>query len=356
MQGNNDLGLGTAPQDRRAFQNCVCSGAEVDDVIRYQLLERDTYHVPSIQYGDRPRFGEPFKATLSIGGDDIDFSGILFNCIIETHIPGGGPPFRTCDEQKTHSWSLIRDQTLVTRISDLIGKIVATVRAGQAGNKFRLYATGYGQFFNNETILCNDITSARTANPNPDNKPHNNITTQLRTEFNEMSLRLNAAIKEAVALHTQDGVKYININTILAGHRFCEEGIKESDQHNPNLWLFHYPYNENNISVIGTTGSDYTSVLQAANAKVFGGQSISQLSQQYSSARQVDDAFYSAIDWSQVQQLGGGVKATGFWDGVVGPPTKSFHPQVPWHTWIQKFMVDQWKLDREIDNIGATPT
>jgi hypothetical protein len=51
MLGNNDLGLGTTPQDRRAFQNCVCSRAKVDDVIKYQLLEKDTYHVPSIQYG-----------------------------------------------------------------------------------------------------------------------------------------------------------------------------------------------------------------------------------------------------------------------------------------------------------------
>jgi hypothetical protein len=263
-------------------------------------------------------------ATLSIGGDDIDFPGILFNCIIETHVPGGGPPFRTCDEQKTHSWSLIRDQTLVTRISDLIGKIVATARAGQAGNKFKLYVTRYGQFFNNETTLCNDIAFARTANPNPDNKPHNNMTRQLRTEFNEMSLGLNAATKEAVALHAQDGVKYVDIDAILAGHRFCEEGIKEPDQHNPNFWLFHYPYNENDNSVIGTTGPDYTSVLQATNAKVFGGQSISQLSQQYSSARQVDDAFCSANDWNQVQQLGGGVETTGFWDGVVGPRAKLF--------------------------------
>ena len=31
--------------------------------------------------GDRPKFGEPEVATLTVGGDDIDFPGILFNCM-----------------------------------------------------------------------------------------------------------------------------------------------------------------------------------------------------------------------------------------------------------------------------------
>lgn len=31
--------------------------------------------------GDRPKFGEPTVATLTVGGDDIDFPGILFNCM-----------------------------------------------------------------------------------------------------------------------------------------------------------------------------------------------------------------------------------------------------------------------------------
>ena len=161
MQGDNDLGLGTTPEDKRLFQSCVCSGAEVDDVANYQLLDKDTYWVPSAQYGrfikisrshviltvqgTRPRFGEPSVATLTIGGDDIDFPDILFNCIIESHIPGGGPPFRTCDDQRTHSWSLINDPSLVTNISELIGKIVTKAQEGQAGKDFKLYVTGYGQ-------------------------------------------------------------------------------------------------------------------------------------------------------------------------------------------------------------------
>ena len=51
MQGNNDLGLGTTPEDRRVFQNVVCSGAEFDDIESWQLLDEDTSSQPSYEYG-----------------------------------------------------------------------------------------------------------------------------------------------------------------------------------------------------------------------------------------------------------------------------------------------------------------
>ena len=295
-------------------------------------------------------------ATLSIGGDDIDFPGILFNCILETHLPTGGPPYRTCDDQRTHSWSLIRDLTLVSDISTLIGQIVTKGRAGQAGNNFKLYVTGYGQFFNSDTNACNDVTFARSANPTPDGKPHQMMTNAIRNEFNQMSLGLNAAIKTAVAQNSQNGVTYIDIDGALTGHRFCEEGINEPDQNNENLWLYHYPYNQPNLyAEIGpSTGPDYTSLITDAKNKVYGASSISQLSAQYPDTRSIDDAFYNAIDVNAWQALSGGVDAAGLWDGVVGARAKLFHPQIPFHTWIQNAIVTQWKQDRDIDSNGVS--
>lgn len=227
-------------------------------------------------------------------------------------------------------------------------------RQGQAGNKFKLYVTGYGQFFNSETTLCNDVTFARTANPKSDGKKHTMMTTDIRADFNKMSLGLNAAIKKAVALNAQNGVSYIDIDAPLTGHRFCEEGIQEPDQNNANLWLWHYPYKKPDGAEIGTTGPNYTSVIQAANAQVFGDRSISQLSQQYSNAREVDDAFYNAIDPNQLTQLGG-VNQTGLWDSV-GKRAKVFHPQVPWHEWIESTIINQWKQDRDGQSTGPSTT
>ncbi|KAK4693173.1 hypothetical protein P7C71_g4177, partial [Lecanoromycetidae sp. Uapishka_2] len=188
------------------------------------------------------------------------------------------------------------------------------------------------------------------------------MTTAIRQEFNEMSLGLNAAIKAAVAQNAQNGVTYIDIDSALTGHRFCEEGINEPDQHNPNLWLWHYPYNEPSdtaeISSTGaaTSGPDYTSVINAANAKVFGTASITQLSQEYANARAVDDAWYNALDYNAIQQLSGGVDAQGPWDGIIGARAKLFHPQVPFHEWIQQRIVYQYTQDRDIDSTQATST
>ena len=209
--------------------------------------------------------------------------------------------------------------------------------------------TGYGQFFNSDTTLCNDVTFARTANPNPDGKDHIKMTQELRKEFNQMSLALNSAIQMAVAQHASDGVKYIDIDGPLTGHRFCEDGVKEPDQGNKNLWLWHYPYDKPS----GNGGSDYQSVIDAANSQVFGGLSTAELSQKYDSGGAVNDAWFDAIDLSQIQ---GGVDAAGFWDGVVGYRAKLFHPQVAWHQWIQNAIIDQWKNDRDIDsNPAPTP-
>ena len=52
MQGNDELGNGKTDKEKRLLQNVVCSGAEAHDVNDYQLLDEDTWGVPSIiQYG-----------------------------------------------------------------------------------------------------------------------------------------------------------------------------------------------------------------------------------------------------------------------------------------------------------------
>lgn len=73
------------------------------------------------------------------------------------------------------------------------------------------------------------------------------MTTDLRQDFNLMTLTLNAAIKQAVSQNDGSSanvtVRYIDIDSLIGtGHRFCEPGIQELDQDNHNLWFFHYPY------------------------------------------------------------------------------------------------------------------
>lgn len=134
-------------------------------------------------------------ATLSVGANDIDFPGIIFNCILESHLPGG-PPKRTCDEQKEITWGLLVDPGLAEKISHTIKKVVDKGRKGPIGDKFKLYVTGFPQFFSLETDECDKVTFGRTANPKPDGQKHIELTGKVRKEYND------------------------------------------------KLWLFHYPYNE----------------------------------------------------------------------------------------------------------------
>ena len=62
-------------------------------------------------------------ATLAINSDGIDFPSILFKCILEYHIYDD-PPFKTCDDQRKHSWGLTNGQNLINNIDHLVKKTI----------------------------------------------------------------------------------------------------------------------------------------------------------------------------------------------------------------------------------------
>lgn len=92
-------------------------------------------------------------ASLSVGGNDIDFPGIIFNCILEWSGPFDvGGSRRSCDQQREMTWSLLASPDLANNIDHTIKKTVERGRQGAAGDKFRLYVTGFPQFFSVETV------------------------------------------------------------------------------------------------------------------------------------------------------------------------------------------------------------
>lgn len=257
-------------------------------------------------------------ATLAIGGDDIDFPGIVFNCILELHI-WGGPKFRTCDDQRAHSWGLIKDSKLVDNISELIDKAVTKGRKGTIGDKFTLYVTGYAEFFNDVDTGCDTVTFARKANPEDDGKEHQKMTTKIRKDFNAMSRGLSDAIKAAVDRNKDRGVKFIDIQAdgSLDGHRFCEKGIKEPDQENKKLFFWHYPYHL-------PDNKEDQKILDDATNKVTNGLSEQALAAKFQSGDDYTNAILDAIDKKDIE-------AEGLWS-YIGSKAKVFHPQLNFHT------------------------
>lgn len=275
-------------------------------------------------------------ASLSVGGNDIDFPGIIFNCILETHLPfGAGPPERTCDEQKQVTWDLLISPNLADNIDKTIKKVVERGRKGPIGDKFKLYVTGFPQFFSDKTNECDSVTFARSANPNDDGKEHTKMTQALRKEFNDMSVQLNKAIEEAASRNTDQGVKWIPIDGEMEGHRYCEPGVKEPDQHNENLWIYHYPYNEpKDDAVDGPLLDAYKNVTSGVDVKAT-----------YKTYNDFENALFDAV------KLDDGPDASGIWDSFwsgVGSRVKVFHPQIPLHEKIRDLV-----LDRYVEDIGG---
>lgn len=187
--------------------------------------------------GERPVFGDPALATLTIGGDDIDFVNLVRNCIYDIL------PWRSCDEQLKDSFEKTRDPVLVDKIDKVIKKIVSKGRAGKAGKKFRLHVTGYAEFFNAKSQQCSDVTWSVLPAPFGN---RNKLTTELRETLNQMSGELNTAVQKAVKRNPASSVKYIDWEQTpgaLDGHRYCEEGVKEPDDRDPDVWFWQYPQN-----------------------------------------------------------------------------------------------------------------
>lgn len=282
--------------------------------------------------GTRPKFGNPSMAVLSVGGNDIDFPGIIFNCIIEVSLFVGGPKYRTCEDQRQHTSQLLYRPGLADDIDQTIKKVVRKGRSGSNDNSFRLYVTGFPQFFSTATDECDSVTFARSANPKPDGKEHTMMTQDLRKEFNQMSVQLNKAIEEAVSRNTAAGVAWVPIDGVMDGHRYCEPGIKEPDQRNPNLWLFHYPYDE-------PPNDDLDRLLATAYQNVSSGIDVKSV---YPNFGDFENAVLSAMpiegdphnhdyqDW--------------LWRGV-GARAKVFHPQIILHEKIRDLVLDAYIQD-----------
>jgi hypothetical protein len=337
------------------FNNVVCSGASTQEIEDYQFYDTDQTNKPNWQYSPRPKFGDPAMATLSVGGNDIDFRGILFNCILETSLYGG-PPTKPCDQQKQDTWALLQSMDLVNNIDHLIKKIVTKGRSGTIGNDFRLYVTGFPEFFNEDDPGCNSVTFARTANPNPDGKDHIMMTTELRSEYNSMSVALNAAIQSAAFINEDLNVKFIDIQKagLLDGHRFCEPGITEPDQQNENLWIFHYPYKVNEDN---DPSPDLQILINATN-QITAGLSTSDLEAKFPNTSAFEDALWDAVYENPVIASNGGpnnIDNEISWDGVVGYRAKLFHPKPSYHSAIRELILDQWLKDTQPATVGTGP-
>ena len=196
------------------------------DILDHQFLdEPDADPI----YGSRSEFGYPQIATLTAGGDDVEFLWLILYCILQFF------KNNPCDEQITRSRGILESDKLYNSLDYVIkNALIRGIKA--AGPGFKLFVTGYAHFFNEDSDQC-DNTCFSYWDPKCDNS--RKLDKDLRKRLNQLAKDLNQKIQDVVKNNEQWDVEYADYDVEFGGHRFCEEGSTEPDDNNPGIWFFH---------------------------------------------------------------------------------------------------------------------
>lgn len=210
------------------FQWLSCTGSTTADL----LLSNPTYS----QIGTINTSSPASFATLSIGGNDLDFFPLLNACVFRFYGPFGSG---TCsDELKRAEDSVFQNSgELELRLRLVLLEILGKIR-WERHPGFFVTVTGYARFFNSETHECDGVSMGVWAG-----LPGTELTRETRGRMNGLLLGANRILERVV-----DGVNrgfggrakvvFADYDEAFEGHRFCEEGVEEPDYGRADTWFF----------------------------------------------------------------------------------------------------------------------
>jgi hypothetical protein len=215
------------------YQRHSCSGDTVDG-LNNQITQWSNEGVSTI-------------GTVTMGGNDLGFSDLVYYCVITPNTARLGSTNRAnCVDTENKARAHMTD----TSADGLQAKLTAAYlsilnKANSRG--FQLYVTSYPIFFNEQTTDCQYSSFHYWwggYNPSSD-FPANRIvylTIDLRTELNGLVEQLNGVILSAVqAANTAHGgnqVHFVDIVDSYNLHHWCEDGVHEPDSTVENTWFF----------------------------------------------------------------------------------------------------------------------
>ncbi|KAH8816524.1 pectate lyase superfamily protein-domain-containing protein [Xylogone sp. PMI_703] len=202
-------------QDESTFRFYACSGAKTGGVVSPPDPGKNS-QVEQIQALPEGSLDEVGFSTLSIGGNNVGFSRVLKSCIFFD--------LSDCGSERERTETRIASDELQTNLTNSYRQILNLMPV----NNFKLYVTGYAQFFNATDPRCNDKHIVPIAIwPT---LPRAELAQELRAWVNEDVLALNAAIQRAINTVNQElansgsqkFVRYVDIDSQYDTHRFCD--------------------------------------------------------------------------------------------------------------------------------------
>lgn len=227
---------------------------DIDSILPYRdILDHQFLDQPESDpiYGDRSIFGNPQIATLTAGGDDVEFLWLILYCVLQFF------KNNPCQEQIARSQEII-DSPLLYNSLDYVIKNALIKGITAAGPGFKLFVTGYAQFFNETSTQC-DNTCFSYWDPECDNSIK--LEQSLRQQLNTLAINLNQKIQDVVKNNAAWDVEYVSYDDQFEGHRFCEGANTEPDDNNPNIWFFH----------LNTAGNGRTQTIDDSYAAILSG-------------------------------------------------------------------------------------
>lgn len=211
------------------FNFVACSGDKFPTIVEKQFRDApSTLARPN--WGDKPEF-----VTLSMGGNDIGFKELVASCIYSIPIT-----LRDCDQVIADSMQSLLSPDFV---GDASGVIITALLKGTArvGQDFKVYVTGYAQFFNEQTTQCNHISFR----PSWVRRAKQYLTIERRQRLNLIARELNLALKTAVmtaSVGAPNRVFFVDYDAQFNGHRFCDRD--EPNPGDPDTWFLTYGSDE----------------------------------------------------------------------------------------------------------------
>lgn len=172
---------------------------------------------------------------LQVGGGDANLAAIVYACIIAPEGNDWGPdypdPRGKCYQEIGKADSYLSGGSTAKLVRDVRATVNAIFHHDKVKNnaKFRLFVPGYFQFFYEDGGVgdwCDNASFALRS----ENRPPLNIA--LRKKINELVRALNSGLKAGIAASDRTGRShFIDVDTEVTGHRFCQPGHTLYDQY-----------------------------------------------------------------------------------------------------------------------------
>jgi lysophospholipase L1-like esterase len=186
----------------QSTQQISKSGPRLEGIVNASALQAEarTSYIPGrVQQIELVKKSQPKYATIMVGGNDIDFPGVMMACA-KNSLPSAD---ETCDYARG---SGLAGQA--KKVYDLYPKLVAFYEALQeVAPRTTFYAIGYPQFMDATNESCVEML---------------NLYSQAEREaIHNLISYANGIIRAAA---NDAGVKYINIENSLTGMELCSSG------------------------------------------------------------------------------------------------------------------------------------